>query len=110
MKKTKTFSPARRTLLQGSACGLIALAGGALPTGRLRAKTDLPHLAEDDPQAVALKYKHDATKSERKDAKQFCHNCRYFKGAKGDQWGPCDLFPGKAVNKDGWCNVWALKS
>ena len=105
----KPFSRSRRSLLQGAACGLIAAAGAALPTGRLRAK-ELPHLSEEDPQAVALKYKHDATKSERKDDKQFCHNCRYYKGKKGDQWGPCDLFPGKAVNKDGWCNVWALKN
>jgi hypothetical protein len=109
MKKTE-FVLSRRSLLKGSACGLVAMAGAALTSGRLYAADELPHLSEEDPQAVALKYKHDATKSERKDPKQFCNNCRYYKGKKGEQWGPCDLFPGKAVNKDGWCNVWALKS
>ena len=96
-----TFSRSRRSLLQGSACGLIALAGLAVPSDRLRA-AELPPLSEDDPQAKALKYKEDATKSERKDPKQFCHNCRYFKGKKGDARGPCDLFPGKSVNANGW--------
>ena len=105
------FSRSRRALLQGSACGFIALAGAALPLELRGAdKKELPHVTEDDPTAKALKYKQDAAQSERKDAKQFCNTCRYFKGKKGDAWGPCDLFPGKAVNAQGWCNVWAQKT
>ena len=23
--------------------------------------------------------------------------------------GPCDIFPGKLVNANGWCKVWVLK-
>lgn len=111
----KSFSRSRRSLLQGSALGLAALAGAAIPL-RLTAADEkaqgLPHLAEDDPSAKALKYVHDATKSpDRKDANAFCHNCRYFKPKKpSDPWGPCDLFPGKAVNTNGWCSVWVKKA
>lgn len=103
----RTFSRSRRSLLQNS-CGLAALAAAGLPASLLAA--DLPHVTEDDPTAKALKYVHDATKSpDRKDTEAFCHNCRYFKGKKGSDWGPCDLFAGKQVNANGWCNVWAKK-
>ncbi len=109
--KNLPFSRSRRVLLQGSALGLAAMVGAALPA-RLRAKdADLPRLSEDDATGKALKYTHDATKSEdRKDAKAFCHNCRYFKGKPDDAWARCDLFPGKLVAGKGWCNVWAAKT
>lgn len=63
----------------------------------------------DDPTAKSLKYVHDAVKSARPSADQFCNNCRYFRGAQTDEWAPCDLFPGKQVAGAGWCNVWAKK-
>lgn len=103
------FSRSRRAILRGSAIGLAALAGSALlPAARLQA-SDQPQVSEDDTTAKALKYKHDATASERPSADQFCNNCRYFRGSAGDEWAPCDLFPGKVVNGNGWCNVWAKK-
>ncbi len=103
---THRFSRPRRRLIRLS--GLVALSGlSGLPTRLLAA--DLPHVTEDDPTAIALKYKHDAATSSRPGAEQFCHNCRYFKGTAQTQWERCDLFPGKSVNSVGWCNVWALK-
>lgn len=103
------FSLSRRRVLQGSLLGAVtAFVAGTLPTSTRAA--DLPPVAEDDPLAVSLKYVHDATESERPDDSQFCHNCQYFRGAEGAEWGPCDIFPGKSVNANGWCNVWTKKS
>lgn len=72
---------------------------------------DLPHVTEDDPTAAALAYVHDASmaSADRTNENAFCHNCVYFKGNEETQWAGCQLFPGKAVNKDGWCRTWVKK-
>ena len=102
----------------------ISIAAGAaatLPLASLMSALpahagDMPKLAEDDPQASALGYKHDASavdtgkfpkRAGDAGATQFCHNCQLFQG--GDEWGPCSIFPGKAVAADGWCNAWVPK-
>jgi hypothetical protein len=106
----KSFSAYRRGILQGSILGAAAaFVGGVLPASKLHA-ADVPHVSEDDPMAKGVKYVHDATKSERPDGSQVCHNCMYFKGTASAGWGPCDIFPGKAVNANGWCNVWSKKA
>jgi High potential iron-sulfur protein len=75
---------------------------------------DLPHLTEDDPTAKALHYVNDAVKGNRTDkggtpaGEQYCHNCRFVQADAGD-WRPCQLFPGKAVNANGWCLSWTAK-
>ncbi len=75
-------------------------------------------LSEDDPVAVSLGYKHDArqvdvVKFPRRatpdGAKEFCNNCQLYSGKAGESWGPCAIFPGRHVNANGWCNVWAQK-
>ncbi len=77
---------------------------------------DLPHVDEaNDPTAKALKYVSDATKATRVDkagtpaANQHCANCQFIQAAEGE-WRPCSLFPGKAVNANGWCASWTLKA
>jgi hypothetical protein len=81
---------------------------------RRAAAQELPHLTEDDPSAMALMYHNDAKTAMRVDkagvpaAEQFCHNCMFLQPAEG-QWRPCQLFPGKAVNVDGWCLTWTPK-
>jgi len=101
------FLKSRRQVLRYSAtlpaAGLVAM----LPRSLLGA--ELPRVEETEPTAIALKYKHDATKSERTNTEAFCHNCRYFKGTAQTEWAPCDLFPGKSVAAQGWCNVWAMR-
>lgn len=102
---------ARRKFLQLSA---IAVAGGIAFPGREAQAEDLPHLSEDDPTAVGLKYKHDATAIDpasrlRTDAVQNCANCQFIQGADGAAWRPCQLIPGKAVAAAGWCSAWAPK-
>ena len=103
---------ARRRFIQLSA----AAAAGVLvqPARKARAE-DLPHLAVDDPMATAMKYTHDASTvdpaSRTNPAEvQNCANCALVQGNDGDEWRPCQIFPGKAVNANGWCSVWAPKA
>ena len=72
---------------------------------------DMPHLAMDDPTAKALNYTEDAsqidaTKFPMHQANQACVNCNFFAGEPGG-FGPCKLFPGKAVSSSGWCSGYA---
>ena len=96
--------------------GFLKLVGAgvlASPLARLAYADDLPHLAESDPTAMALGYKEDASKV---DAAKFpqhkpgnvCGNCQFFGG--GGAYGPCQLFPGKAVNAKGWCSAYSPKA
>ena len=77
--------------------------------------SDLPHVdPATDPTAMALQYVHDATTATRADkagvpgAEQLCSNCQFIQADSGE-WRPCQLFPGKAVNENGWCASWNLK-
>lgn len=103
-----SFSRARRRILRASVVGAAGFVAGSFPALKLRA-AEVPQVTEDDPVAQSLKYVHDATQSERQDETQFCHNCIYFKGTESTPWAPCDIFPGKSVNTNGWCNVWTRK-
>lgn len=75
----------------------------------------LPKVTEDDPIAVALGYKHDASKIDAAKypgrgaaANEMCSNCAlYVAGDNG--WGACSIFAGKAVNGSGWCNSYNRK-
>ena len=103
---------ARRKFIQLSA---VAAAGCLVHPGREAVASDLPHLSEDDPMAQSMKYTHDASTvdpSSRANpaADQNCSNCALVQGNDGDAWRPCQIFPGKAVNANGWCSVWAPKS
>jgi hypothetical protein len=110
-KESPLSKIARRKFLQLSA---VAAAGLIVKPGREAQASDLPHLAEDDPMAQAMKYTHDSTSvdpSTRNNPapEQHCSNCALAQGAEGDAWLGCQIFPGKAVNANGWCSVWAPK-
>ncbi|CAN7775977.1 high-potential iron-sulfur protein [Variovorax sp. LjRoot178] len=72
-------------------------------------------LDEKDPQATALGYVVDATKT---DAKKFpkyapgqdCSNCVLFAGKPADASGGCPLFGAKQVSGKGWCSAWAKRA
>jgi hypothetical protein len=115
MKRPENPSRRRFITIAAGAAATVPLASlmSALPA---RA-ADLPHLSEDDAQAAALGYKHDATQVDTSKfpkrageagADQFCHNCQLFQGGDAE-WGPCSIFPGKAVNNNGWCNAWVAR-
>ena len=70
---------------------------------------------ENEPQAQALGYTHDASKVDRQkypnhQPDQTCANCNFFKGAQGAAWGPCDIFAGREVSAKGWCSAWVKKA
>ena len=69
---------------------------------------------EKDPQATALGYVADATKTDTKKfpkyvAGQMCGNCALYQGKSAEGAGPCPLFAGKQVASKGWCSAWAKK-
>lgn len=71
-------------------------------------------LDEKDPQAVALAYVADATKTDPKKypkyaAGQICSNCALYQGKASDAAGGCPLFASKQVAGKGWCSAWAKK-
>jgi len=74
-----------------------------------------PQLSLDDPQAKALGYVHDAgnvdsSKYPRHQPGQACRNCQLFQAKAGEEWGGCSIFPGKLVNRAGWCSAYAPKA
>jgi len=95
---------------------LVVLCGvaGALGTAVDARAADLPHLTPDDPAAKALGYYDDAKTVDPKrfatyQAGQTCNTCLQLQGTAGESWRPCSIFPGKAVNAGGWCQVWAKR-
>jgi len=108
------MNPERRDLLKKGSFALVSLAvltRGAHSHAQAKA---LPHLAEGDPQASALGYREDAKKVDRKKFANYkpgtdCDDCLQFEGKKGETWGPCKIFPGKAVNVHGWCAAFQPK-
>ena len=103
---------ARRKFIQLSAA---AAAGAVVMPSRQAEAQDLPQLTEDDPMAQAMKYVHDASTVDAASRpnpaeNQLCSNCALIQGEDGVAWRPCQIFPGKLVNANGWCSVWAPKA
>jgi hypothetical protein len=102
----------RRDFLKISSLAVASVAIG------IRAGTSAAqgaHLDENDPTAVSLGYKNDATKADKTKfpkyaAGQACANCQLFQGKPGEAWGPCPIFPGKDVNAKGWCSAYIKKA
>lgn len=97
---------------RGAAAADPKPAAGAQPAAP--ATGALPHVVATDPLAVALSYhdsakKVDATKFPTYKPEQKCANCLQIKGVEGEAWRPCNLFPGKLVNAEGWCKVYIKK-
>lgn len=77
----------------------------------------LPKLSLDDPSAKALGYVEDHMKVDRKSplaarwaADQDCANCSQIQGKDGEEYRPCNIFPGKLVHSKGWCSAWNKKA
>jgi len=76
---------------------------------------ELPHAAPTDPAARALGYVEDTATA---DAKKFpqhkptqaCANCKLFTKQAGSEYGPCQIFPGRAVHETGWCGAYQAKA
>jgi len=103
--KVYLMNNTRRTFFFALAAGSSVISTAA----KSQAKLD-----EKDPQAVALGYFADASKTDTKKfpkyaAGQVCTNCSLYQGKASDPWGGCPLFAGKQVAGKGWCNAWAKK-
>ncbi|MEO7161030.1 MAG: high-potential iron-sulfur protein [Polaromonas sp.] len=90
-------------------------AGVLATTGLARAQAAAPLVQESDPQAVALGYKADATKTDKVKypkyaAGQNCANCALYQGKPADAAGGCPLFAGKQISAKAWCSAWAKKA
>jgi hypothetical protein len=103
----------RRKVLRSALAGLVALPAAGLAQRALAQGTP-PKLDEKDSLAVAMGYVHDAKKVDPNKVPQYkkgslCSNCLQMTGKEGDEWRPCNIFPGKVVNANGWCKVWVAK-
>ena len=103
---------ARRQFMQMSA---IATAGLVVAPSREAKTQGMPKIEESDPVAQSLRYTHDASAVDPASraspaSEQTCANCVLIQGDEGAAWRPCQIFPGKLVNNDGWCAVWAPKA
>ena len=92
-----------------------AVAGGLLAGTQVSFAGELPQLSEDDAMAKSMRYTHDASTVDASSRPnpaevQTCANCALVQGNDGETWRPCQIFPGKSVNTDGWCVVWAPKA
>jgi hypothetical protein len=96
----------------------VALGAAVLPLLRMAPAqaADLPHVTPDDPTAKSLAYTDNAAMVDPKTETAFklgsqCSKCAMFQAAtlSGD-WAGCAIFPGKAVNKAGWCRAFSAKA
>ncbi|MBC7941272.1 MAG: high-potential iron-sulfur protein [Chitinophagaceae bacterium] len=99
------MSTTRRIFLMTLSAGTAGFSLGA----RAQAMVD-----EKNPQAAALGYVADATKTDTKKypkyaAGQVCTNCALYQGKATDASAACPLFAGKQVSGKGWCSAWAKK-
>lgn len=97
----------RRRLVCAAGCAAFALPAAAL-FSRIAAAQE--QLDPSSPTAAALAYTHDATQSNRPSDDQTCLNCLHYTGDAELEWGPCAIFPGTVVARDGWCLGWVPKS
>jgi hypothetical protein len=91
----------------------LGLTGAALIASQAMAQSSM--VVETEPQPMALGYKADAAKVDRKKFPKFaegqkCGGCALYQGKAGDASGGCALFPGKKVAANGWCSAWSKKA
>jgi hypothetical protein len=117
MKELISRREALKNLALGAGTLLVAgtTAAAEPPAKPGAAYAGLPHVALTDPVAVSLAYHEsaktvEAAKFPNYKPDQHCGNCLQLTGKEGDTWRPCNLFPGKLVNVDGWCKVYVKKA
>ena len=104
--------PTRRDMLRLIAG--IVVGAGISRAGPLSAGEGLPHLTDANPAAASLNYTEDASSV---DARKFpkhtpdqrCAKCKFFQATAGTRYAPCSLYPGNAVNENGWCAGYAAR-
>jgi hypothetical protein len=100
----------RRSLVMTLAAGAAATAMPVRPAHSV----ELPHLDVHDPAATALGYVENAADVDPKKFPRYvagsnCDNCLQLQGKPGNNYRPCNLFPGKLVAVAGWCSGWTAE-
>jgi hypothetical protein len=105
------MTTSRRIFVIQSLTSAVGLASLAI------ANTALAQAAvtDEDPQAVALGYKTDGTKTDAKKypgyaATQSCSGCVLFQAQASGNTGSCAVFSNKLVASKGWCSAWTKKA
>jgi High potential iron-sulfur protein len=93
----------------------FSAASATLSTAQFAFAQAAPMVAEADPQAKALGYFVDATKTDKAKypkyaAGQACNSCALYQGKAEDKAAGCPLFAGKQVSGKAWCSAWAKKA
>ncbi len=101
----------RRTFFIQSLSCASALAALAM-TQAAQAQTAV---LDTDPQAMALGYSADGSKTDAKKypnyvAGRSCGGCVLFQGKGADSTGNCAVFGNKLVASKGWCSAWTQKA
>ena len=100
-------SQGRRRFVCAGGCAALALPAVLLLGSGASAEDKLDPSSAT---AAALSYTHDATRSSRPSDDQTCANCLHYTGEGDAEWGPCAIFPGSVVARDGWCLGWVPKA
>ena len=111
MKSPRHTLTRRRFVTVAALAGLTSIPVVLGTRGALAA--DMPRLDEAEGSAKALSYVHDAAEVDaaaRGGDDRICRTCRFYTDASAAPWGPCTLFPGKAVNAGGWCKGWVART
>ena len=102
----------RRRVLRLIAGSVVCL--GTAQPDQLLVAAELPHLTDANPAAASLGYTEDSKsvdirKFPTHQPEQRCSNCKFFQADASAQFAPCQLYPGNAVNANGWCGGYASK-
>ena len=102
-------NPSRRRLLRMGVAGIVAIPAAPLIFAPVAAND---RVSEDDPEAQALHYRHDADDVDHEafEEGQICANCLLYSEPDASDWGPCEAFGGRHVAAAGWCNAWVPRS
>jgi hypothetical protein len=114
MKYVYNLAATRRNALKAMAGAIVGFSAARL--GWPSDTQNLPHLTDANPAAASLGYTEDAgsidsRKFPHHKPEQRCANCKYFEIAEvaGGPYAPCKLYPGNAVNVNGWCAGYVAK-
>ncbi len=110
MSKAIKKGLSRREFLQSTAVVIpVSLTGCAALSG-----DRVPLVRNSDPVALTLAYYSDTRDVEADnplagshDVSQKCANCIHRRGSAGPGRIDCPKFPGRNVNEEGWCSLWA---
>jgi hypothetical protein len=107
---TMKLSLTRRRLLQAAAM----LPSAAIVGCASLQSEDNPSVQAEDPVARALAYypnsndvPADHPLATTHKPEQTCATCVHLRGDSGDSLRRCPTFPGRRVNAQGWCTLWA---